>query len=130
MNIDTQNVLELILGDAVLEMQHRKRINEDVLERIVLVYLSFFSGKNFLEYDSLNSYEKNIFCRIIAKGIASMYVDDEYIFEDNKHHKSKMIYELMLLLCYLTNLNYSTIKKLMIRDIKIYIRVGWDWQFL
>lgn len=43
MNKDTQNVLELILGDAVLEIQHRKRINEYVLERIVLVYIFLFS---------------------------------------------------------------------------------------
>lgn len=94
------------------------------------MYLSFFTDKNYLEYEELSAYEKNIFCRIISKGIASIYVDDEYIYRDIKVEKSRIIYELMIFLCFLTNLNYSTIKRLTIRDIKIYARIGWDWDFL
>lgn len=63
MKKSTQEVLDELIADAVLEIQERKRIKEDVLERIVLVYLSFFSDNNYMEYEELNSYEKNIFCR-------------------------------------------------------------------
>jgi len=59
-------------------MNCRNRINEDILKRIVLVYLSLFDDKEYLEYDELKASEKNIICSIISKGIASIYVDDEY----------------------------------------------------
>lgn len=130
MKSSTQEVLDILITDSILEIEYRKRISKDILERIVLVYLSFFTDKNYLEYEELSAYEKNIFCRIISKGIASIYVDDEYMYRDIKVEKSRIIYELMIFLCFLTNLNYSTIKRLTIRDIKIYARIGWDWDFL
>lgn len=130
MTSSTQEVLDILLADAILELQSRRRINEDILERIVLVYLSFFSDNNYKEYEELNAYEKNIFCRIISKGIASIFVDDEYMYKDIKNDKWKIIYELMIFLCFLTNMNYSTIKRLILRDIRIYSRIGWNWDFL
>ena len=130
LNLSTQEILDILLSDTIMEMNYRNRINEDILERIVLVYLSLFDDKEYLEYDELKASEKNIICRIILKGIASIYVDDEYMYRDIKVEKSRIIYELMIFLCFLTNLNYSTIKILTIRDIKIYARTGWDWDFL
>ena len=130
LNLSTQEILDILLSDTIMEMNYRNRINEDILERIVLVYLSLFDDKEYLEYDELKASEKNIICRIILKGIASIYVDDEYMYRDIKVEKSRIIYELMIFLCFLTNLNYSTIKRLTIRDIKIYARTGWDWDFL
>ena len=130
MKNSTQEVLDELIADAILEIQARKRIKEDIMERIVLVYLSFFSDNNYMEYEELCSYEKNIFCRIISKGIASIYVDDEYIYEEIREDKSHIIHELMIFLSFLTNLNYSTIKRLTLRDIKIYARIGWNWDFL
>lgn len=130
LNLSTQEILDILLSDTIMEMNYRNRINEDILERIVLVYLSLFDDKEYLEYDELKASEKNIICRIILKGIASIYVDDEYMYRDIKVEKSRIIYELMIFLCFLTNLNYSTIKRLTIREIKIYARTGWDWDFL
>lgn len=130
LNLSTQEILDILLSDTIMEMNYRNRINEDILKRIVLVYLSLFDDKEYLEYDELKASEKNIICRIILKGIASIYVDDEYMYRDIKTEKSRIIYELMTFLCFLTNLNYSTIKRLTIRDIKIYARKGWSWDFL
>ena len=58
---NTQEILEVLLSDAIIEMYYRYKIDKDILERIVLVYLSLFDEKNHLEYDELNLSEKNIY---------------------------------------------------------------------
>lgn len=130
LNLSTQEILDVLLSDTIIEMNCRNRINEDILKRIVLVYLSLFDDKEYLEYDELKASEKNIICSIISKGIASIYVDDEYITNDNLKDKLVIIEDLINLLCFLTGFNKSTIKRLVIRDIKIYFHHGWKWNFI
>ncbi len=130
LNLSTQEILDVLLSDTIIEMNCRNRINEDILKRVVLVYLSLFDDKEYLEYDELNLSEKNIICSIISKGIASIYVDDEYITKDNSKDKLVIIDDMIDLLCFLTDFNRSTIKRLVIRDIKIYFYQGWKWDFI
>lgn len=130
MNENSKRILDFLFSDSIMEMENRKRIDKDILERMVLVYLSLFDEKNHLEYDELNLSEKNIICRIISKGIASIYVDDEYITKDNSKDKLVIIDDMIDLLCFLTDFNRSTIKRLVIRDIKIYFYQGWKWDFI
>lgn len=129
-NASTQEILDILLADTIMEINCRNRINEDILKRIVLVYLSLFDDKEYLEYDELNLSEKNIICSIISKGIASIYVDDEYMTKDNSKDKLVIIDDMIDLLCFLTDFNRSTIKRLIIRDIKIYFYQGWKWDFI
>ena len=126
----SQEVLQLLLSDSILEIACRHRVSEDILRRIVLVYLSLFGEENYFEYDDLNLKEKNVICRIISKGIASIYVDKEYITDDNANDRLVIMDDLISLLCFLTDFNKSTIKRLVIRDIKIYFYAGWRWDFI
>ena len=130
MNGNSKEILQLLLSDAILEMNCRNRVNEDILKRIILVYLSLFDDKEYLEYENLKVSEKNIINRIISKGIASIYVDDEYITDENAKDKLVIIDDLIDLLCFFTVANRSTIKRLVIRDIKIYFYKGWRWDFI
>ena len=130
LNKSSQEVLEILLSDAIIEMNCRERIGEDVLKRIVLVYLSLFDEINYKEYDELKLSEKNIICKIISKGIASIYVDDEYITDDNAREKLIIIDDLISLLCFLTSYSKTIVKRLVIRDIKVYFYKGWRWDFL
>jgi hypothetical protein len=130
LNNSSQEVLQLLLSDSLLEMGCRNRVSKDILRRIVLVYLSLFGEENYLEYNDLNVKEKNIICRIISKGIASIYVDEEYITNDNANDRLIIIEDLIELLCFLTGFCRSTIKRLVIRDIKIYFYAGWKWDFI
>lgn len=130
MNLNSKRILDSLFADSIIEMEYRNRIDKDILERIVLVYLYLFDEKNHLEYDELKLSEKNIICRIISKGIASIYVDDEYITNDNSKDKLVIIDDMIDLLCFLTDFNRSTIKRLVIRDIKIYFYQGWRWDFI
>ena len=130
LNKSSQEVLEILLSDAIIEMNCRERIGEDVLKRIVLVYLSLFDEINYKEYDELKLSEKNIICKIISKGIASIYVDDEYITDDNAREKLIIIDDLISLLCFLTSYSKTIVKRLVIRDIKVYFYNGWRWDFL
>ena len=129
-NFSTQEILEVLLADTIIEMNCRNRINEDILKRIVLIYLSLFDNKKYLEYDELKASEKNIILSLISKGIASIYVDDEYITNNNVKDKLVIIEDMINLLCFLTDFNRSTIKRLVIRDIKIYFHQGWKWDFI
>ena len=130
LNLSTQEILDVLLSDTIIEMNCRNRINEDILKRIVLVYLSLFDDKEYLEYDELKASEKNIIFSIISKGIASIYVDDEYITNDNAKDKLVIIDDMINLLCFLTDFNRSTVKRLVIRDIKVYFYKGWKWDFI
>ena len=130
MNKNSKEILEVLLSDAILEMNCRHRVNEDILRRIVLVYLSLFDNKDYLEFEDLRVSEKSIICKIISKGIASIYLDDEYITNKNSKDKLVIIDDMIDLLCFLTDFNRSTIKRLVIRDIKIYFYQGWRWDFI
>ena len=130
LNNSSQEVLQLLLSDTLLEMGCRERVSKDILRRLVLVYLSLFGENDYFEYDDLNVKEKNIICRIVSKGIASIYVDDEYITDDNTVDRLIIIGDLIELLCFLTGFCKSTIKRLVIRDIKIYFYAGWKWDFI
>ena len=130
LNNSSQEVLQLLLSDTLLEMGCRDRVSKDILRRLVLVYLSLFGEENYFEYDDLNVKERNIICRIISKGIASIYVDEEYITDDNAMDRLIIIEELIEMLCFLTGFCRSTIKRLVIRDIKIYFYAGWKWDFI
>lgn len=130
MNKNSKEILEVLLSDAILEMNCRHRVNEDILRRIVLVYLSLFDNKDYLEFEDLRVSEKSIICKIISKSIASIYLDDEYITNENSKDKLVIIDDMIDLLCFLTDFNRSTIKRLVIRDIKIYFYQGWRWDFI
>lgn len=130
LNENSQEVLEILLSDSIIEMNCRHRIDEATLRRIVLIYLSWFDDINYSEYQNSKFSEKSIICRIISKGIASIYVDDEYITNDNAKDKLVIIDDLINLLCFLTECNRSTIKRLVIRDIKVYFYKGWKWDFI
>lgn len=130
MNESTKDVYDQLILDSLLEIKYRNRLEGSVLEKIILVHLSFFSDSNYLEYEELKTNEKNVYCRIISKGIASIYVDDEYITNDNSKDKLIIIEDLINLLCFLTGFNKSTIKRLVIKDIKIYFHHGWKWDFI
>ena len=109
--MSNKDILDKIIMDALMVMKHRKLIREDVLERIVLVHLSFFGEINFMEYDELSVKEKFIIFNIISKGIASIYVDDEYMNVNIITRKSEVIEELISVLLYLTKLDKKIIKE-------------------
>jgi len=88
-NKNIWKILNNIFVDAILEIEYRKRVNEDILEQIVLVYLSLMGDKNYLEYEELEINEKNIICMILLKEIASIFVDDEYLRKENVSVKHK-----------------------------------------
>ena len=45
LNNSSQEVLQLLLSDTLLEMGCRDRVSKDILRRLVLVYLSLFGVK-------------------------------------------------------------------------------------
>ena len=53
---------------------------------------------------------------ILLKGIASIFVDDEYITKENASEKLIIIDDMINLLCFITNLERSIIRALVIKE--------------
>ena len=51
----SKEIYDEIVIEKFLEMNLNKKLDERVLERIILAHLSFFSDNDFYEYEKLNS---------------------------------------------------------------------------
>lgn len=97
----TKEIYDKIVIKKILEIKNNKSLDELMLDKIILVHLSFFSSNMFLEYESLNIYEKSIYFQIISKGLISLYKKNEYIGEKDYRNKFKVIEEIIeILLCF------------------------------
>lgn len=75
MNESTKDVYDQLILDSLLEIKYRNRLEGSVLEKIILVHLSFFSDSNYLEYEELKKHLKTL-KKLRDKEI----VDDEYVY--------------------------------------------------
>ena len=129
-DVNTIKILNELFSDCIVEMTVRNCINKDTLIRIEKVYLSLFDKKKLLDYSDLSVKEKNIICSIISKGIASIYVDEEYLDKNTYKDRLFIIEDMINLLCVLSGFNKSTVKRLVNRDVKVYFYKGWKWDFI
>lgn len=97
----SKGIYDEIVIEKFLEMKMNKKIDERVLERIILAHLSFFSVKDFYEYEKLNIYEKSIYFRIITHGMVSLYLNNKYLDRRNYRKKFQILDEITKILVYL-----------------------------
>ena len=97
---------------------------KDMLERIVLIYLSLFGKREYIEIEDLTKYELSIICKIISQGICSLYVNERFLTSVTRYKKMLIIDELMEFLCIITNLEKDEIIILVIKDIRKYVERG------
>mgnify|MGYP004561082703 CR=1 FL=1 len=89
----SKGIYDEIVIEKFLEMKMNKKIDEFVLERIILAHLSFFSVNDFYEYEKLNIYEKSIYFRIITQGMISLYLNNKYLDMRNYRKKFQIQYK-------------------------------------
>ena len=106
-----KKILVAILEDSLVYLDNQKLINNQILNRVVSIYflLIDYDYKNMVEFDDLNIKEKKLIYKIVLDGVASMYVDNEYLqFSDvGTKYKRKIIQELLSFFKYISKTEIS-----------------------
>ena len=131
LSCDTKKILVAILEDSLVYLDNQKLINNQVLNRVVSIYflLIDYDYKNMVEFDDLNIKEKKLIYKIVLDGVASMYVDNEYLqFSDvGTKYKRKIIQELLSFFKYISKFSKEKVFMLYEIEVQKYRRKGFNW---
>lgn len=114
-------ILEKIFIDSIIEIYTKGYIYEDILGRIVLVYLSFFSSKKYINLKDLTKYELNLIFKMISKGIILLNVEGKYLTFNNKDKKKEILEDILTFLVLLTDQEYEVIKVKIWKEMRVYL---------
>ena len=121
MQNESYQILEKIFIDSVIEIYTKGYICEDILGRIVLVYLSFFSSKKYINLKDLTKYELNLIFKMISKGIILLNVEWKYLTFNNKDKKKEILEDILTFLVLLTDQEYEVIKVKIWKEMRVYL---------
>jgi hypothetical protein len=121
MQNESYQILEKIFIDSIIEIYTKGYICEDILGRIVLVYLSFFSSKKYINLKDLTKYELNLIFKMISKGIILLNVEEKYLTFNNKDKKKEILEDILTFLVLLTDQEYEVIKVKIWKEMKVYL---------
>ena len=115
-------ILEEIFLESIVDISNKDFICKNMLERIVLIYLSLFGERKYIEMEDLTKYELKIICKIISKGICSIYINEKYLTPVIRYKKMLIIDELIDFMHIITNLEIDTLRILIIKDMNKFIQ--------
>ena len=118
---ESYKILEKIFIDSIIEIYTKGYICEDILGRIVLVYLSFFSSKKYINLKDLTKYELNLIFKMISKGIILLNVEGKYLTFNNKDKKKEILEDILTFLVLLTDQEYEVIKVKIWKEMRVYL---------
>ena len=121
MQNESYQILEKIFIDSIIEIYTKGYICEDILGRIVLVYLSFFSSKKYINLKDLTKYELNLIFKMISKGIILLNVEGKYLTFNIKDKKKEILEDILTFLVLLTDQEYEAIKVKIWKEMKVYL---------
>ncbi len=121
MQNESYKILEKIFIDSIIEIYTKGYIYEDILGRIVLVYLSFFSSKKYINLKDLTKYELNLIFKMISKGIILLNVEGKYLTFNNKDKKKEILEDILTFLVLLTDQEYEVIKVKIWKEMRVYL---------
>ena len=121
MQNESYQILERIFIDSIIEIYTKGYICEDILGRIVLVYLSFFSSKKYINLKDLTKYELNLIFKMIFKGVILLNVEGKYLTFNNKDKKKEILEDILTFLVLLTDQEYDVIKVKIWKEMRVYL---------
>ncbi len=121
MQNESYQILERIFIDSIIEIYTKGYICEDILGRIVLVYLSFFSSKKYINLKDLTKYELNLIFKMISKGVILLNVEGKYLTFNNKDKKKEILEDILTFLVLLTDQEYDVIKVKIWKEMRVYL---------
>ena len=134
MSEDSKIILVNILADNLIYLHDFEVVDKKVIKSISSLLLLFINHNTktkikIKEFDEFSVYEKKILYSIIIDGIASIYVDNEYLnYSDiGTKYKQKIIQELLSFFKYLTRFSKEKVFMIYTKEVKKYRMKGFSW---
>ena len=125
MSEDTKIRLVNILADNLIYLHDFEVVDKEVVKSIsslLLLFINYNTKTAIKEFDEFSIYEKKVLYSILIDGIASIYVDNEYLeYSDiGTKYKQKIIQELLSFFKYLTKFSKEKVFMIYTREVKKY----------
>lgn len=109
-----------------------KFVDKEVVKSIsslLLLCINYNTKTAIKEFDEFSIYEKKVLYSILIDGIASIYVDNEYLeYSDiGTKYKQKIIQELLSFFKYLTKFSKEKVFMIYTREVKKYRMKEFNW---
>lgn len=132
MSEDSKVILVNILADNLIYLHDFEVVDKEVIKSIsslLLLFINYNTKIEIKEFDDFSIYEKKVLYSIIIDGIASIYVDNEYLdYSDiGTKYKQKIIQELLSFFKYLTRFSKEKVFMLYTKEVKKYRMKGFSW---
>ncbi|MGM9858572.1 MAG: hypothetical protein ACI4UE_03585 [Candidatus Scatovivens sp.] len=132
MSEDTKIILVNILADNLIYLHDFEVVDKKVIKSIsslLLLFINHNTKTKIKEFDEFSIYEKKVLYSIIIDGIASIYVDNEYLnYSDiGTKYKQKIIQELLSFFKYLTRFSKEKVFMIYTKEVKKYRMKGFSW---
>ncbi len=132
MSEDSKIILVNILADNLIYLHDFEVVDKKVIKSIssLLIFLINYKTKSKIkEFDDFTIYQKKVLYSIIIDGIASIYVDNEYLeYSDiGTKYKQKIIQELLSFFKYITRFSKEKIFMIYAKEVKKYRMKGFSW---
>jgi len=132
MSEDTKIILVNILADNLIYLHDFEVVDKEVVKSIsslLLLFINYNTKTAIKEFDEFSIYEKKVLYNILIDGIASIYVDNEYLeYSDiGTKYKQKIIQELLSFFKYLTKFSKEKVFMIYTREVKKYRMKEFNW---
>lgn len=132
MSEDTKIILVNILADNLIYLHDFEVVDKEVVKSIsslLLLFINYNTKTVIKEFDEFSIYEKKVLYNILIDGIASIYVDNEYLeYSDiGTKYKQKIIQELLSFFKYLTKFSKEKVFMIYTREVKKYRMKEFNW---
>jgi hypothetical protein len=132
MSKESQTILINMLSDNLVYLHDFDVVDKEVIRSIsslIILLIDYKTKIKIKEFDEFNIYEKKVLYSVIIDGIASIYVDNEYLeFSDiGTKYKQKIIQELLSFFKYITKFSKDKVFALYTREVKKYRIKGFRW---
>lgn len=132
MSEDTKIILVNILADNLIYLHDFEVVDKEVVKSIsslLLLFINYNTKTAIKEFDEFSIYEKKVLYSILIDGIASIYVDNEYLeYSDiGTKYKQKIIQELLYFFKYLTKFSKEKVFMIYTREVKKYRMKEFNW---
>lgn len=132
MSEESQLILVNMLFDNLVYLHDFNVVDKKVIRSIssLIILLIDYKTKTWIkEFDDFDICEKKVLYSILIDGIASIYVDNEYLeYSDiGTKYKQKIIQELLSFFKYLTKFSKEKVFMIYTREVKKYRMKEFNW---
>lgn len=89
-NEKSLKIFDEIIMNSIIKLTIYNKTDKDMLRRLTLAHISFFSKSNLKSFEVLSSEEKDLYCEFILDGIKELFEENEN--KENIRDLTKVLY--------------------------------------